>query len=159
MGFVEGRCDARFAPVREIFEQSFASGEEIGAAIAFCLDGELVVDLWGGHCDFARTQPWQRDTIVNVYSTTKGMTALCAHQLVERGLLDLDAPVARTGRSSRRRARTTSRCAGCSLTGGIAGDPHPLAARRALRLGARSPPRSPRPSRGGSPARSTAITR
>lgn len=95
MGVVEGHCDARFAALREIFEASFASGEEIGAAISFCLDGELVVDLWGGHRDAARTIPWTRDTLVNTYSTTKGMTAICAHQLVERGLLDLDAPVAR----------------------------------------------------------------
>jgi CubicO group peptidase (beta-lactamase class C family) len=95
MGIVEGHCDARFAPIRDLFEASFASGEEIGAAIAFVLDGDLVVDLWGGHRDVAQTQPWQRDTIVNTYSTTKGMTAICAHQLVERGLLDLDAPVAR----------------------------------------------------------------
>ena len=95
MGIVEGHCDARFAPVREIFEKSFADGQEIGAAIAFCLDGELVVDLWGGHRDQARRVPWTRDTIVNTYSTTKGMTAICAHQLVERGLLDLDAPVAK----------------------------------------------------------------
>ncbi len=95
MGVVEGHCDARFAPIREIFENSFANGEELGAAIAFTLDGETVVDLWGGHRDQAQTQPWTRDTLVNVYSTTKGMTALCAHQLVERGLLDLDAPVAK----------------------------------------------------------------
>jgi CubicO group peptidase (beta-lactamase class C family) len=95
MGVVEGHCDPRFSSVREIFEASFARDEEIGAAISFCLDGELVVDLWGGHCDPGRTRPWQRDTIVNTYSTTKGMTAICAHQLVERGLLDLDAPVAR----------------------------------------------------------------
>jgi len=95
MGIVEGHCDARFASVREIFEQSFASGEEIGAAIAFCVDGELVIDVWGGHHDVARTIPWRRDTLVNTFSTTKGMTAICAHQLVERGLLDLDAPVAR----------------------------------------------------------------
>ena len=54
-----------------------------------------VVDLWGGHADPARTRPWERDTIVNVYSSTKGMTALCAHRLVDRGPLDLDAPVAR----------------------------------------------------------------
>jgi CubicO group peptidase (beta-lactamase class C family) len=92
---VHGHCDARFASVREIFEEAFARDEEIGAAIAFCLDGELVVDLWGGHQDLARTREWQRDTLVNVYSTTKGMTALCAHQLVERGKLDVDAPVAR----------------------------------------------------------------
>lgn len=95
MAIVEGHCDPRFAAVRELFEGAFESGEELGAAISFCLDGELVVDLWGGHCDPERTRPWQHDTIVNTYSTTKGMTALCAHQLTERGLLDLDAPVAR----------------------------------------------------------------
>lgn len=95
MGIVEGHCDARFAPLRDIFEKSFADGEEIGAAIAFCLDGKLVVDLWGGHRDQERSVPWTRDTLVNTYSTTKGMTALCAHQLVERGRLDLDAPVAK----------------------------------------------------------------
>ena len=95
MGVVEGHCDARFTRLREIFETSFADGEEIGAAIAFCLDGEMVVDLWGGHRDRERRVPWTRDTLVNTYSTTKGMTAICAHQLVERGLLDLDAPVAR----------------------------------------------------------------
>ncbi len=94
MGTVEGHCDPRFAPIRAIFEGSFANGEEIGAAICFYLDGAKVVDLWGGTRDVAGTTPWTHDTLVNVYSTTKGMTALCAHQLVERGLLDLDAPVA-----------------------------------------------------------------
>lgn len=95
MGVVEGFCDARFAPLREIFEKSFESDEELGAAICFYLDGQKVVDLWGGHRDVAKTQPWTHDTLVNVYSTTKGMTAICAHQLVERGLVDLDAPVAK----------------------------------------------------------------
>jgi CubicO group peptidase (beta-lactamase class C family) len=56
----------------------------------------LLVDLWGGHADAARTRPWGRDTLVNVFSTTKAATALCAHMLADRGLLDLDAPVART---------------------------------------------------------------
>jgi CubicO group peptidase (beta-lactamase class C family) len=91
---VQGHCAPRFAAVREIFETSFAKGEELGAAIAFCVDGEMVIDLWGGHLDRERTRAWEPDTLVNTYSTTKGMTALCAHQLVERGLLDLDAPVA-----------------------------------------------------------------
>ena len=85
----------RFESVREIFEESFASGGEIGAAVSFTLDGEPVVDLWGGHVDKERTRGWQRDTLVNVYSTTKGMTAICANQLIERGLLDIDAPVAK----------------------------------------------------------------
>jgi CubicO group peptidase (beta-lactamase class C family) len=91
---IEGHCDDRFARVREVFESNFASGADLGAAVAFTLDGESVVDLWGGYQDVERTRPWERDTLVNVYSTTKGMTAICAHQLVERGEIDLDAPVA-----------------------------------------------------------------
>lgn len=91
---IHGDCDRRFGVVREIFEKSFSDGTEIGAAVSFTLDGQSVVDLWGGHLDPERTREWERDTLVNVYSTTKGMTAICAHQLVERGLLDLDAPVA-----------------------------------------------------------------
>ena len=91
---IDGFCDPRFARVRDVFESSFERLRELGAAIAFSLDGETVVDLWGGHLDRERSRPWQRDTIVNTYSTTKGMTAICAHQLIERGQLDLDAPVA-----------------------------------------------------------------
>ena len=90
---LEGHCDPRFERVREVFAERLPK-KEIGAAIAFTLDGEPVVDLWGGFFDKAHTKPWARDTIVNTYSTTKGMTARCAHRLVERGLLDLDAPVA-----------------------------------------------------------------
>src|SRR5207244_1331679 len=70
-------------------------GREVGASFAATLNGAFVVDLWAGYADAARTRPWERDTIVNVFSTTKAMTALCAHLLVDRGLLDLDAPVAR----------------------------------------------------------------
>jgi CubicO group peptidase (beta-lactamase class C family) len=91
---IHGHCDPRFARVREIFEAGLASGTDLGAAVAFTLDGEPVVDLWGGYQDLDRTREWERDTLVNVYSTTKGMTAICAHQLVEAGKLDLDAPVA-----------------------------------------------------------------
>ncbi len=90
----EGENALRFARVREAFEKNFQDGE-VGAALAVTVDGELVVDLFGGHRDAARTKPWQRDTLVNVYSTTKGMTAICANRLAERGSLDLDAPVAR----------------------------------------------------------------
>ncbi len=90
---LEGHCEPRFARVREVFAEMLAKNE-VGAAIAFSLDGETVVDLWGGWADKAKTRPWQRDTIVNTYSTTKGMTALVAHRLVEQGHLDLDAPVA-----------------------------------------------------------------
>ncbi len=92
---VHGDCAPRFASVREAFAASFAAGREVGASFAATLDGEMVVDLWGGFADAAHTRPWGRDTIVNVWSTTKAMTTLCAHMLVDRGLLDLDAPVAR----------------------------------------------------------------
>ncbi|WP_030251016.1 MULTISPECIES: EstA family serine hydrolase [unclassified Streptomyces] len=91
---VHGHCDARFTAVRRAFEENFRDRGELGAAVAVIVGGRTVVDLWGGWADSARTRPWQRDTLVNVWSTTKGPVALCAHILVDRGLLDLDAPVA-----------------------------------------------------------------
>ena len=91
---VHGHCDARFAAVRTAFEENFQGRGELGAAVAVTLDGETVVDLWGGWADAARTRPWERETLVNVWSTSKGPTSLCAHVLADRGLLDLDAPVA-----------------------------------------------------------------
>ncbi|MFF5969390.1 serine hydrolase domain-containing protein [Streptomyces collinus] len=91
---VHGHCDARFTAVRTAFEENFGKRDELGAAVAVTVDGETVVDLWGGWADAARSRPWERDTLVNVWSTTKGPVALCAHILADRGLLDLDAPVA-----------------------------------------------------------------
>ena len=92
---IQGTCSPRFVRVREVFAENFRSRDEIGAAVALTVDGEPVLDLWAGHADLARERPWQRDTIVNVYSTTKGLTALCLHRLVDEGKVDLDAPVAR----------------------------------------------------------------
>ncbi len=92
---IEGSCDEKFRRVRETFAANFDSGSEIGAAVAVTLDGKPMVDLWSGHADAARTRPWTRDTLVNIYSSTKGLTAMCAHRLVDQGKLDLDAPVAR----------------------------------------------------------------
>ncbi|MFQ6855721.1 serine hydrolase domain-containing protein [Streptomyces sp. 35M1] len=92
---IHGHCDDRFARVRDAFEENFTERGELGAAVTVLVDGEPVVDLWGGWADAARTRPWERDTLVNVWSTGKGPTALCAHVLADRGLLDLDAPVAR----------------------------------------------------------------
>ncbi|MFD5160688.1 serine hydrolase domain-containing protein [Streptomyces hawaiiensis] len=89
-----GHCDARFTAVRRAFEENFGERGELGAAVAVTVGGETVVDLWGGWADAARSRPWERDTLVNVWSTTKGPVALCAHILADRGLLDLDAPVA-----------------------------------------------------------------
>jgi len=90
---IEGTCDPRFAPVREEFERNFAERGEIGGSVCLTVDGETVVDLWGGAQDPATEKPWAPDTIGNVWSATKGATALCAHILAERGQLDLDAPV------------------------------------------------------------------
>jgi CubicO group peptidase (beta-lactamase class C family) len=91
---IGGTCAARFTGVREAFAANFDAGREVGASFAVTLDGEPVVDLWAGTADAAGTRPWERDTIVNVFSTTKAMTATCVHMLVDRGLLDVDAPVA-----------------------------------------------------------------
>lgn len=90
---LKGFCDDRFRAVRKRFAANFAAGLEVGASVAVTLDGEPVVDLWAGDRDTAGS-PWLADTIVNVYSTTKTMTALCVLMLADQGLLDLDAPVA-----------------------------------------------------------------
>jgi CubicO group peptidase (beta-lactamase class C family) len=91
----DGFVQDRFSPVREAFDANLSSGADVGAAFCATLEGETVVDIWGGFADEARTRPWERDTIVNVYSTTKTMTALTALLLADRGELDFDAPVAR----------------------------------------------------------------
>jgi CubicO group peptidase (beta-lactamase class C family) len=92
---VEGFCTPRFEPLRQLFRELIESGQDLGASLAVTVDGEFALDLWGGWADEARTRRWQRDTITNVFSTTKTMIALTALVLVERGQLDLDAPVAR----------------------------------------------------------------
>lgn len=91
---IDGHCDPRFTAVRDAFEANFAEREELGAAVTVQVGGRTVVDLWGGWADAGRIRAWERDTVVNVWSTTKGVTALCAHVLADRGLLDFDAPVA-----------------------------------------------------------------
>lgn len=93
--FVEGHCDPAFAPVREAFEENFRSRDEIGGAVCVRIRGRCVVDLWGGHQDAERTRPWREDTLVNAYSVGKGLTAMLLLGQVERGVLDLDAPVAK----------------------------------------------------------------
>jgi CubicO group peptidase (beta-lactamase class C family) len=92
---VEGFCTPRFEPLRQLFRELIDSGQDLGASVAVTVDGEFALDLWGGWADEARTRRWQRDTITCVFSTTKTMIALAALVLVERGQLDLDAPVAR----------------------------------------------------------------
>ena len=95
MAEIHGTCDERFSAVRSTLSASIDRGDDVGASVAVTIDGELVVDIWGGWADEARTVPWERDTLVNVWSTTKTMTALCALMVADSGELDLDAPVAR----------------------------------------------------------------
>jgi CubicO group peptidase (beta-lactamase class C family) len=90
---IQGTCDERFREVRDVLARNLATGEDIGASAAVFIDGEPVVDIWGGYIDPERTRPWERDTIVNNFSTTKTMTALAALILPDRGDLDLDGPV------------------------------------------------------------------
>lgn len=92
---VSGACPAGFGRVQDAFVANFRERGDVGASVAVAIDGELVIDLWGGHQDEDRTVAWEQDTITNVWSTTKTMSSLVALVLVERGLLDIDAPVAR----------------------------------------------------------------
>jgi CubicO group peptidase (beta-lactamase class C family) len=90
---IDGWTAPGFERVRDKFSQNFEEGLEVGAAFAAYHDGELVADLWGGVADRATGRPWERDTIVLVFSTTKGATAVCANRLGQDGTLDVDAPV------------------------------------------------------------------
>jgi CubicO group peptidase (beta-lactamase class C family) len=95
LGEVQGLVRSGFEPVRDVIAASLANGGDIGCSVAVFIDGEPVVDIWGGFYDAARTRAWEHDTIVNTFSSTKTMTALAAMILVDRGVVDLDAPVAR----------------------------------------------------------------
>ena len=104
-------CDERFEAVRSALALNLGSGEELGASLVLDLDGDVVIDMWGGFRDQARTVPWSQDTITNVWSSTKTVTSLTALMLVDRGELDVDAPVAKYWPefwSRRRRCRSTS---------------------------------------------------
>ncbi|MBZ6079862.1 beta-lactamase family protein [Streptomyces olivaceus] len=92
---LNGTVSPAFEPVRDAVEYQLHSGAEVGLSLVVDVDGRKVVDLWGGHRDAARTQPWQRDTITNVWSITKTVTSLAALLLVDTGELDVYAPVAR----------------------------------------------------------------
>ncbi len=92
---IHGTHDARFDDVRAALEKNVDSGDELGASLVVDLDGDVVVDLWGGFRDQARTLTWDEHTITNVWSTTKTVTSLAALMLVDRGDLDVHAPVAR----------------------------------------------------------------
>jgi CubicO group peptidase (beta-lactamase class C family) len=92
---ISGFCDPRFARVQEEFARNFAERGEVGATVAVTLGGVSVVDLWGGWADEARKRPWERDTIAAVWSVGKAVSAICLLRLVDRRLVELEAPVAR----------------------------------------------------------------
>lgn len=94
-GTVEGYCHARFDEVKQEFVRNFQERDEVGASVSITLNGETVVDLWGGSAVPTHGQPWTRDTLCLIWSSTKGATSLCAHLLMDRGQLDINAPVAR----------------------------------------------------------------
>jgi CubicO group peptidase (beta-lactamase class C family) len=93
MADIQGTCTDRFAAVRAAFEHNFSALGDVGAAVSVRLDGDTVVDLWAGLADPAADRRWARDTPALVFSTTKGLTAVCALRLWERGELNIDAPV------------------------------------------------------------------
>src|SRR6476660_1435363 len=84
---------AGFERVRDAFTSNFTDGDDVGAAVAVWVEGELVVNLWGGFADAAGLRPWRRDTLTSVYSGSKGLTSTCVHLLADRGQVDLHAPV------------------------------------------------------------------
>src|ERR1700748_1802938 len=95
MADIQGTFEDRFEGVAQALSQNIDQGLDVGASVAVALNGELVVDIWGGHADSGKTATWEQDTLVNAFSTTKTMVALCALILADRGELDFDAPVAR----------------------------------------------------------------
>jgi CubicO group peptidase (beta-lactamase class C family) len=94
MADISGTSDARFDTLGDLLSGSIDAGTDVGASISVTIEGETVVDIWGGHVDEAHTAPWQADTITNVWSTTKTMMSLTALVLVERGELDVYEKVA-----------------------------------------------------------------
>ena len=90
-----GSCDRRFEGVRDALARNFRDHGELGAAVAVAVEGRLVVDVWAGWMDDARTRPWHEDTLVDVFSVGKAMATTCVLVLAERGQVDLEAPVSR----------------------------------------------------------------
>jgi CubicO group peptidase (beta-lactamase class C family) len=93
-GLLHGDVDEGFGAVADAFRRNFTNGSEVGAACAIHLEGRKVVDLWGGYRDGRRRLPWQQDTLVSVFSATKGMAATAMAVAHSRGLFELDEPVA-----------------------------------------------------------------
>ena len=93
-GLIGGDVDEGYGKVADVFRRNMVSGQEVGAAVAVYRDGVKVVDLWGGFRNGITKAPWQEDTLVNMFSTTKGVSALAIAVAVAQGLISYDAKVA-----------------------------------------------------------------
>lgn len=93
MSKASGHCDPKFSAISDIFSSAIESKFETGAAVAIEYKGEMVVDMYGGHKDAQRTKSWDKDTMVNVFSVTKGVTATCVARLIDQGKLDVNKKV------------------------------------------------------------------
>lgn len=95
MAQVHGHCDARFSKLRDLMQEFIASGQDVSASLCVNINGEgNVVDIWGGYADPLTKKPWEKDTVVNVFSTTKLVTNLAALMLISRGVLRAEDKVA-----------------------------------------------------------------
>ena len=92
---IHGQYDKKFESIVDSFEKQFELGLDIGSSLAVTCEGEMVVDVWAGSRNKAESLPWEEDTIVNVFSSTKNATSLSAYVLADRGQLDFSAPVAK----------------------------------------------------------------
>src|SRR6476646_9927383 len=92
---LNGTCEPRFEAVLEAFVQNYRKEDEVGSAVSVVVDGRTVVDIWGGWKESQRRHEWQRDTIVCMMSVAKGITGIAFNMLVDRGLIDVNAPIAK----------------------------------------------------------------
>ena len=155
---ISGTCADKLAAVKDAFAANFVDNGDVGASVAVVKDGELVVDLWGGHLDRECKTPWQRDTIINVFSTTKTMSCLSLLVLAGRGLVDVDAPVAKYWPEFGQNGKGNVLVRHCCHTppacrAGKSGSKRPI-----FTTGNTSPICSPNRRRGGSRARSPVTT-
>ena len=136
MADIHGVCEERFEAVRSALARNLDSGEELGASLVLDIDGDVVIDIWGGFRDQARTVPWDEHTITNVWSSTKTVTSLAALMLADRGELDVDASRSpSTGRSSPPRQAGRPGPASLSHASGVSGLDQPAVVGGSLRLG------------------------
>jgi CubicO group peptidase (beta-lactamase class C family) len=91
---LQGDVDPAFAPVADVFREGFEAGREVGACVAVLVDGVPVVDIWAGYQDRRKTQPWERDTLCALFSSSKGIVTICMLQALAEGAISLDEPIA-----------------------------------------------------------------